>query len=97
MREKDKAWNPITRRKPRPRQFGLKAVDLAPDVRIVLTADVFDALTAECPYRAAISIGKPPAILREGAGTSHDPPASPPWSVASKRQTWHRHEASGAL
>jgi HD-GYP domain-containing protein (c-di-GMP phosphodiesterase class II) len=43
------------------------------EVRIVSTADVFDALTADRPYRAAMPISRAFAILREGAGQSHDP------------------------
>ncbi|MGV8938934.1 MAG: HD-GYP domain-containing protein [Allorhizobium sp.] len=52
---------------------GLTADDLSMDVRIVSTADVFDALTAERPYRAAMPVAKALAILWEGAGQSHDP------------------------
>ena len=47
------------------------AIDL--DTRIVSTADVFDALTADRPYRAAMPISKAMAILWEGADASHDP------------------------
>lgn len=52
---------------------GLQAEDISKEVRIVSTADVFDALTADRPYRAAMSISKAIEILREGAGQSHDP------------------------
>lgn len=52
---------------------GLTAADLALDVRIVSTADVFDALTADRPYRSAMPVAKALAILWEGAGSSHDP------------------------
>ena len=52
---------------------GLTAPDLALDVRIVSTADVFDALTADRPYRAAMPVAKALAILWESAGASHDP------------------------
>lgn len=52
---------------------GLTAADLALDVRIVSTADVFDALTADRPYRAAMPVAKALAILWESAGASHDP------------------------
>lgn len=38
-----------------------------------LFADVFDALTADRPYRAAMPINKAIAILWDGAGQSHDP------------------------
>lgn len=52
---------------------GLSANDIPMEVRIVSTADVFDALTADRPYRAAMPITKAIAILWEGAGQSHDP------------------------
>jgi HD-GYP domain-containing protein (c-di-GMP phosphodiesterase class II) len=52
---------------------GLTAQEIPMEVRIVSTADVFDALTADRPYRSAMPIDKAIGILREGAGTSHDP------------------------
>lgn len=52
---------------------GLQAEEISMEVRIVSTADVFDALTADRPYRAAMPIEKAIAILWEGAGQSHDP------------------------
>lgn len=53
-----------------PRGIGGSEIDL--DTRILSTADVFDALTAERPYRAAMPVSKALAILWEGAGTAHD-------------------------
>jgi HD-GYP domain-containing protein (c-di-GMP phosphodiesterase class II) len=52
---------------------GLTADEIPMEVRIVSTADVFDALTADRPYRAAMPISTALAILWEGAGQSHDP------------------------
>lgn len=52
---------------------GLVADEIPTEVRIVSTADVFDALTADRPYRSAMPIAKAIAILRDGAGQSHDP------------------------
>jgi HD-GYP domain-containing protein (c-di-GMP phosphodiesterase class II) len=52
---------------------GLGAQDIPMEVRIVSTADVFDALTADRPYRAAMPVTKALAILWQGAGLSHDP------------------------
>ncbi len=52
---------------------GLHAEDIPMEVRIVSTADVFDALTADRPYRPAMSVTKAMSILWEGAGQSHDP------------------------
>ncbi|MBB3320473.1 HD-GYP domain-containing protein (c-di-GMP phosphodiesterase class II) [Rhizobium sp. BK181] len=52
---------------------GLMADEIPMEVRIVTTADVFDALTADRPYRSAMPITKAIAILWEDAGRSHDP------------------------
>ncbi|WP_338111022.1 HD-GYP domain-containing protein [Rhizobium cauense] len=52
---------------------GLHAGEIPMEVRIVSTADVFDALTADRPYRPAMPVAKALAILWEGAGQSHDP------------------------
>jgi putative nucleotidyltransferase with HDIG domain len=52
---------------------GISGEAICMDTRIISTADVFDALTADRPYRAAMSVSKALAILHEGAGASHDP------------------------
>lgn len=52
---------------------GLLAEEISIEVRIVSTADVFNALTADRPYRSALPIEKVIAILWEGQGQSHDP------------------------
>ncbi|WP_337269619.1 HD-GYP domain-containing protein [Oryzifoliimicrobium ureilyticus] len=52
---------------------GLTADDIPMEVRIVSTADVFDALTADRPYRPAMPLETAILILWEGAGLSHDP------------------------
>lgn len=52
---------------------GLRGAEIDLETRIISTADVFDALTADRPYRAAMPVSKALAILWEGAGTSHDP------------------------
>jgi putative nucleotidyltransferase with HDIG domain len=51
---------------------GLKDIDIALETRIITTADIFDALTAERPYRAAMPISKAYAIMLEGLGTAID-------------------------
>ena len=51
---------------------GLKGEEISFETRIVATADVFDALTADRPYRAAMPVEKALAILWEGAGRHHD-------------------------
>lgn len=53
-----------------PRGLTGDAINL--ETRIVSTADVFDALTADRPYRAAMTVRHALDILWEGAGTSHD-------------------------
>lgn len=52
---------------------GLKgdAIDL--DTRIVTTADIFDALTAERPYRSAMPISKALEIMAGDVGSAIDP------------------------
>ncbi|WP_341989523.1 HD domain-containing phosphohydrolase [Azorhizobium sp. AG788] len=54
-----------------PRGLAGEAIDL--DTRIITTADVFDALTAERPYRAAMSTAAALAIMTEMSGTALDP------------------------
>lgn len=51
---------------------GLKGDQISFETRIVATADVFDALTADRPYRPAMPVEKALAILWEGAGRHHD-------------------------
>jgi HD-GYP domain-containing protein (c-di-GMP phosphodiesterase class II) len=51
---------------------GLKGEEISFETRIVATADVFDALTADRPYRQAMPVEKALAILWEGAGRHHD-------------------------
>lgn len=52
---------------------GLAGDEIGMDTRIISTADVFDALTADRPYRAAMPLEHAFAILDDGAGKSHDP------------------------
>lgn len=52
---------------------GLAAEQIEPETRIVSVADVFDALTADRPYRAAMPIEKALGIMRCDAGTAFDP------------------------
>lgn len=51
---------------------GLKGDEINLETRIVSTADVFDALTADRPYRKAMPISEALAILHGGAGKAHD-------------------------
>ena len=52
---------------------GLKGEAICLETRIVTVADIFDALTAERPYRAAMPVSKALAILDEEKGTAVDP------------------------
>jgi HD-GYP domain-containing protein (c-di-GMP phosphodiesterase class II) len=52
---------------------GVGAQDIALETRIITTADIFDAITAERPYRAAVPIEKTLIIMRETVGTALDP------------------------
>ena len=52
---------------------GLTADALCLETRILSVADVFDALSAERPYRAAMPIPKALGIMDEDAGAAFDP------------------------
>jgi putative nucleotidyltransferase with HDIG domain len=52
---------------------GLSESELPLEVRIVTTADIFDALTADRPYRKAMPVDKALSIMTEMAGTQIDP------------------------
>ncbi|XYD06906.1 HD-GYP domain-containing protein [Methylobacterium sp. NMS12] len=52
---------------------GLRGDAITQETRIVSVADVFDALTADRPYRAAMSLEKALGIMRADLGTAFDP------------------------
>lgn len=52
---------------------GLRADEISMETRIITVADVFDALTADRPYRAAMPIPKALETMREMVGTAIDP------------------------
>ncbi|HEV7307600.1 HD-GYP domain-containing protein [Ensifer sp.] len=52
---------------------GLSGSDLDLETRIVTIADIFDALTADRPYRAAMPAAKALAIMAADVGTGLDP------------------------
>ncbi|QID19188.1 HD-GYP domain-containing protein [Nitrogeniibacter mangrovi] len=52
---------------------GLSADQIALETRIITTADIFDAITAERPYRGAIPVPKTLEIMAENVGTAIDP------------------------
>lgn len=51
----------------------LVADEISMMTRIITTADIFDAITAERPYRGAIPIPKTLEIMEENVGTAIDP------------------------
>ena len=51
---------------------GLKDDQISLDVRIVTVADIFDALTADRPYRAAMPVDKAFAIMSDMVDTAID-------------------------
>ena len=51
---------------------GLTAADICLETRILTTADIFDALTADRPYRAAMPISKALAIMTDDLGAAID-------------------------
>ncbi|MEM8646803.1 MAG: HD-GYP domain-containing protein, partial [Pseudomonadota bacterium] len=52
--------------------YGLKGEEIALEVRILTVADVFDALTADRPYRPAMAQEQAFAILLKDTGTAFD-------------------------
>lgn len=52
---------------------GLSGEEIEIDTRIVSVADVFDALTADRPYRAAMPVDKALDIMRRDVGLAFDP------------------------
>jgi HD-GYP domain-containing protein (c-di-GMP phosphodiesterase class II) len=62
---------------------GLTASNISMETRIVTTADIFDALTAERPYRGAMQLPKALGIMESDIGTAIDPKCF----VALKRAT----------
>jgi HD-GYP domain-containing protein (c-di-GMP phosphodiesterase class II) len=51
---------------------GLDARHIRLETRIITTADIFDALTADRPYRAAMPLQEALRIMRDGVGTAID-------------------------
>lgn len=52
---------------------GVGASEIALETRIITTADIFDAITAERPYRGATPVDEALAIMRGHVGTAIDP------------------------
>ena len=52
---------------------GLFAADISMETRIITTADIFDAITAERPYRGAVPVVDTLQMMRKTVGTALDP------------------------
>jgi HD-GYP domain-containing protein (c-di-GMP phosphodiesterase class II) len=52
---------------------GLKADEITLETRIITTADIFDAISADRPYRAAVPIPQTLAMMGETVGSAIDP------------------------
>lgn len=52
---------------------GLSADAISLETRIITTADIFDAITAERPYRDAVPVPRTLEIMAETVGTALDP------------------------
>lgn len=52
---------------------GLLAADIAMETRIITTADIFDAITAERPYRGAVPVDQTLVMMAKTVGTALDP------------------------
>jgi HD-GYP domain-containing protein (c-di-GMP phosphodiesterase class II) len=52
---------------------GLGAADIAMETRIITTADIFDAITAERPYRGAVPVDQTLQMMARTVGTALDP------------------------
>ena len=52
---------------------GIAAADIRLETRIITTADIFDALSADRPYRRALPVGEVLAIMHKEQGRAIDP------------------------
>ena len=52
---------------------GLRGDEIALETRIITTADIFDALTAERPYRSAMPVDHALAVMTDMVGVALDP------------------------
>jgi HD-GYP domain-containing protein (c-di-GMP phosphodiesterase class II) len=53
--------------------YGLTADQISLETRIITTADIYDAITADRPYRAALSPQRTLEIMEEERGRALDP------------------------
>jgi putative nucleotidyltransferase with HDIG domain len=52
---------------------GLLAADISMETRIITTADIFDAITAERPYRGAVPVEQTLEMMKKTVGSAIDP------------------------
>jgi HD-GYP domain-containing protein (c-di-GMP phosphodiesterase class II) len=52
--------------------YGLLDKDITLETRIITTADIFDAITADRPYRGAVPVDKTLSIMADTVGTAID-------------------------
>ena len=64
---------------------GLMADEIALETRIITTADIFDAITAERPYRGAVPIAKTLEMMAKTVGTALDADCFAALCVAMER------------
>jgi putative nucleotidyltransferase with HDIG domain len=67
--------------------LGKAAEQLSIEMRILATADVFDALTADRPYRKALSTEESLQIMNRDAGTAFDPVCLEALDLVSRRRS----------
>ena len=53
--------------------LGLADSQISIETRIITTADIFDAISADRPYRSAVPIPRTLAMMAESLGTAIDP------------------------
>jgi len=68
---------------------GLQAGQIALETRIITTADIFDAITAERPYRAAIPVPQALAMMEKTVGSALDPRCFEALKRALEREIEH--------
>ena len=53
--------------------LGLEDLNISRETRIITTADIFDAMTSDRPYRAAMSVAQALIEMDKMEGTAIDP------------------------
>jgi HD-GYP domain-containing protein (c-di-GMP phosphodiesterase class II) len=75
--------------------YGLKAEELTLEMRILAVADIFDALTADRPYRDALSLDEAYGIMDKMAGAGIDPDCYVALQDAITQSGWPATELAG--